>query len=169
MLIYANWLMLILLFPPLCEAVSAATYIRGKCKCHMLLNILYPLPASCCSTCTCEHLSECSNEFSSTPPFGGTVHQMPNTITDAGGNHCKIQLKTLDIFHQTQLSLWVCLRPLRAYFSPCGGQTGGTMRSTLFKTLLKIFQTLVFQLVLGASLAVYSSIHRQPGCYHLFW
>ena len=72
--------------------------IRGKCKCH-------PLPASCCSTCTCEHLSECSNEFSSTPPFGGTVHQMPNTITDAGGNHCKIQLKTLDIFHQTQLSL----------------------------------------------------------------
>jgi len=39
-------------------------------------------PSSCCSTCTCEHLSECSTDFSSTPPFWGTVHQMPNTITD---------------------------------------------------------------------------------------
>ena len=158
--------MLILLFPPLCEAVSAATYIRGKCKCHVFLNILYSLPASCCSTCTCEHLSECSNEFSSTPPFEGTVHQMPNTITDAGGNHCKIQLKTLDIFHQTQLSLWVCLRPLRAYFSPCGGQTGGTMRSTFSKCFRNLFSNYV---VLGASLAVYSTIQGQPRCYDLFW
>jgi len=38
---------------------------------------------SCCSACTCEHLDECSTEFPGTPPFGGTVHSMPNTITEA--------------------------------------------------------------------------------------
>ena len=139
---------------------------------HSSVSKYSPLTASCCSTCTCENLAECSTEFSSTPPFWGTVHQMPNTITDTGVNHsrmCLCKCKTEGSWHssdQTHLNFWHCLRPLRACFSPCGGQTGGTMRSTFSKCFRNLFSNYV---VLGASLAVYSTIQGQPRCYDLFW
>merc|ERR1719210_1858146 len=37
---------------------------------------------SCCTECTSQILTQCSSTFSSTPPFWGTVHAMPNTILD---------------------------------------------------------------------------------------